>query len=163
MISPIAPFITDDIYTKLTGEVSVHLSDYPVFDESKVNLKIENRMDLVKDLISLGRNAREEAKIKVRQPISKAILDGKNEKLISDLSDLIKEELNVKEVIFEKELNKYMSLEVKPNYRLCGKMFGKNINAYANKLNELSEEDVSKLQNNENISVDLDGEKVEVT
>ena len=163
MISPIAPFITDDIYTKLTGEVSVHLSDYPVFDESKVNLKIENRMDLVKDLISLGRNAREEAKIKVRQPISKAILDGKNEKLISDLSDLIKEELNVKEVIFEKELNKYMSLEVKPNYRLCGKMFGKNINAYASKLNELSEEDVSKLQNNENISVDLDGEKVEVT
>ena len=163
MISPIAPFITDDIYTKLTGEVSVHLSDYPVFDESKVNLKIEQRMDLVKDLISLGRNAREEAKIKVRQPISKAILDGKNEKLISDLTDLIKEELNVKEVIFEKELNKYMTLEVKPNYRLCGKMFGKNINAYANKLNELSEEEVSKLQNNENISIDLEGENVEVT
>ena len=163
MISPIAPFITDDIYTKLTGEVSVHLSDYPVFDESKVNLKIEQRMDLVKDLISLGRNAREEAKIKVRQPISKAILDGKNEKLISDLTDLIKEELNVKEVIFEKELNKYMTLEVKPNYRLCGKMFGKNINAYASKLNELSEEEVSKLQNNENISINLEGENVEVT
>ena len=163
LISPIAPFITDDIYTKLTNEESVHLSDYPVYDESKVNLKIESRMDLVKDLISLGRNAREEAKIKVRQPISKVILDGKNEKLISDLSDLIKEELNVKEVIFEKELGKYMTLEVKPNYRLCGKMFGKNINAYASRLNELSESDISKLQNNENISINLEGENVEVT
>ena len=62
-------------------------------------------MDLVRDLISLGRNAREEAKIKVRQPISEVILDGKNEDTISDLVDLIKEELNVKEVTFAKDLS----------------------------------------------------------
>ena len=163
LVAPIAPFITDDIYTKLTNEESIHLSDFPVYDESKVNEKIETRMDLVRDLISLGRNAREEAKIKVRQPISKAILDGKNEKLISDLVDLIKEELNVKEVVFEKDLTKFMTLEIKPNFKVCGKMFGKNINDYANKLLELNQEDINNLSKGNSVKVRFMEEDLEIT
>ena len=163
LVAPIAPFITDDIYTKLTNEESIHLSDFPVYDETKVNEKIETRMDLVRDLISLGRNAREEAKIKVRQPISKAILDGKNEKLISDLVDLIKEELNVKEVVFEKDLTKFMTLEIKPNFKVCGKMFGKNINDYANKLLELNQEDINILSKGNSVKVRFMDEDLEIT
>ncbi|MBR2712335.1 MAG: isoleucine--tRNA ligase [Bacilli bacterium] len=163
LVAPIAPFITDDIYTNLTNEESIHLSDFPVYDESKVNEKIETRMDLVRDLISLGRNAREEAKIKVRQPISKAILDGKNEKLISDLVDLIKEELNVKEVVFEKDLTKFMTLEIKPNFKVCGKMFGKNINDYANKLLELNQEDINNLSKGNSVKVRFMDEDLEIT
>ena len=163
LVAPIAPFITDDIYTKLTSEESIHLSDFPVYDETKVNEKIETRMDLVRDLISLGRNAREEAKIKVRQPISKAILDGKNEKLISDLVDLIKEELNVKEVVFEKDLTKFMTLEIKPNFKVCGKMFGKNINDYANKLLELNQEDINSLSKGNSVKVRFMDEDLEIT
>ena len=153
LVSPITPFITDDIYTKLTGEESIHLSDFPEFDASKVNEKIENRMDLVKDLISLGRNAREEAKIKVRQPINEVILDGKNEELISDLTPLIKEELNVKNVTFVSDLTKYMSLSLKPNFRVCGRMFGKNINEYSKALENLDETNISKLQKGEDITI----------
>ena len=163
LVAPIAPFITDDIYTKLTNEESIHLSDFPIYDESKVNEKIEKRMDLVRDLISLGRNARENSKIKVRQPISKAILDGKNEKLISDLVDLIKEELNVKEVVFEKDLTKFMTLEIKPNFKVCGKMFGKNINDYANKLLELNQEEINTLSKGNSVKVRFMDEDLEIT
>ena len=74
-------------------------------------------MDLVRDLISLGRNVREEEKIKVRQPISEVILDGKNKEILKGLEDLIKEELNVKEIVFEQDLTKYMDFQVKPNFK----------------------------------------------
>ncbi len=69
LLAPIAPFLADEIYTNLTGEKSVHLADYPRCNKRYINEKIEERMDLVIDLISMGRNAREKAKIKVRQPI----------------------------------------------------------------------------------------------
>ena len=147
---------------KLTGEESIHLSDFPKFDKTKVNEKIEKRMDLVRDLISLGRNAREEAKIKVRQPINEVILDGSNESLISDLTDLIKEELNVKNVSFVSDLTKYMTLTIKPNYKVCGKMFGKDINNFANELLSLSQDNINKLQNNEEIEITFNGEKIKV-
>ena len=93
VLAPISPFIAEEIYRNLTGEESVHLADYPKYNKELINEKIEKRMDLVRDLISLGRNAREETKIKVRQPISEVILDGKNKKIISDLTPLIEEEL----------------------------------------------------------------------
>ena len=163
LVCPITPFITDDIYTKLTNEESIHLTDFPVYDESMVNEKIEKRMDLVKDLISLGRNAREEAKIKVRQPINEVILDGKNEELIIDLTDLIKEELNVKNVKFVKDLREYMTLSVKPNYRECGKRFGKDINAFASSLENLTQDEINNLQNDISINIKFNNEDLEVT
>jgi isoleucyl-tRNA synthetase len=65
LAAPFAPFITDEIYTKLTGEESVHLSFYPVAKEECIDENVEARMDLVRDLVSLGRSAREKEKIKV--------------------------------------------------------------------------------------------------
>ena len=87
--APIIPYITEEIYKDLTGKESVHLADFPLVNESYINEEIETKMDLVRDLISLGRNAREDVKIKVRQPISEVIIDGKNEKLIHELVPLI--------------------------------------------------------------------------
>ena len=162
LVAPITPFITDDIYTKLTNGESIHLTDFPEYDESKVNEKIEKRMDLVKDLISLGRNAREEAKIKVRQPINEVILDGNNKELISDLTPLINEELNVKNVTFVSDLTEYMTLSVKPNFRVCGRMFGKNINEYAKELEKLSQKDITTLQNGGSIIIKFNEEDLEV-
>ena len=156
LIAPIVPFISDEIYTNLTGEESVHLASYPVCDESLINEEIETRMDLIRDLVTLGRNAREEASIKVRQPISEVILDGKQEKIISDLTGLIKEELNVKEVVFAKDLSEFMNFTVKPNFKVCGPIFGKNIKDFADKLNALSQEEIAKLSNGEEVVVTLD-------
>ena len=163
LLAPIIPFITEELFIKLTGKESVHLEDYPVCDDNMINEAIEEKMDLVRDLISLGRNAREEVKIKVRQPISEIIIDGKNKELIGDLTDLIKEELNVKNVVFENDLSKYMNFTIKPNFKVCGKMFGKEINNYAKMLSTLNDEDVNKLQNGNTIIAAFNGENIEIT
>ena len=162
MIAPIVPFISEEIYTKLTNEYSVHTSDFPKYEIDKINIEIERKMDLVRDLISSGRYVREEAKIKVRQPLSEALLDSKNESIIGNLSDLIKEELNVKEIKYVSNLNEYMNFTVKPNFKLVGRIFGKNINVFANKLNDLEVSDINKLQNNETIPMVIDDTNYEI-
>ena len=162
MIAPIVPFISEEIYTKLTNEYSVHTSDFPKYEMDKINPEIERKMDLVRDLISSGRYVREEAKIKVRQPLSEALLDSKNESIIGNLSDLIKEELNVKEIKYVSNLNEYMNFTVKPNFKLVGRIFGKNINVFANKLNDLEVSDINKLQNNETIPIVIDDTNYEI-
>ncbi len=163
LIAPITPFLSEEIYRNLTGDVSVHLTDYPEYDESMIQEKIENRMDLVRDLISLGRYVREEAKIKVRQPLSEALIDGKYEPLISDLTVLIKEELNVKNVIFTNELSHYMNFIVKPNFKVVGKILGSKVGEFSQVLNTLSSVEISKLRDNNAITVCLAEEKLEVT
>ncbi len=163
LCAPVIPFTTEEIYKDLTNEESVHLADYPVCDESLIDEKLEEKMDLVRDLISLGRNVREENKVKVRQPISEVVLDGKTKKVLNDLVDLIKEELNVKEVVFEDDLSKYMNYFVKPNFKEVGKVFGSNIKEFANKLESLSTEDILKLENNETVSMDIAGTTYDVT
>ena len=163
LMAPISPFITEEIYRNLTGEKSVHLADYPKFDKTKVAPQIEKRMDLVRDLISLGRNAREEAKIKVRQPISEVILDGKNKRTISDLVDLIKEELNVKEVRFENNLAEYINFIVKPNFKEVGKVLGPKIKLFQEELTKLDSKTKLALKDEKEITIKLDGEDFVVT
>ncbi len=163
IIAPIVPYISEEIYTALTEKASVHLEDFPKADMSLVDLKIEERMDLVRDLISLGRNAREEAGIKVRQPISEVILDGKKQDVIKDFIDLIKEELNVKTVNFEKDLSKYMNYEVKPNFKIAGKIFGKNIKFFSEALQKLTNEEILQIQENGSMQLKINDTVEEVT
>ena len=163
LIAPIASYTAEEIYTNLTGNTSVHLSDFPVCNEELIDLKLEEKMDLVRDLISIGRNVREESKIKVRQPISEILLDKKKEKVIGELTSLIKEELNVKEVIYTDNLSTYMNFMVKPNFKEVGKIFGKNIKEFSDKLLELSNEDINKLENNESIKMSIDNTTYDIT
>ena len=163
LCAPIIPFITEEMYTKLTGEDSVHLADYPLCNEALINEQIENKMDLVRSLISIGRFVREEAKVKVRQPISEVLLDGKNESLIKDLVSLINEELNVKNVIFVSDLNEYMNFTVKPNFKVCGPIFGPKIKDFSNKLLSLTNEEIKKLENNEEIVIEIDNTNYTIT
>lgn len=158
MIAPIVPFVSEEMYQKLTGKDSVHLADYPKYNESLLDDHIEAKMDLVRHLISIGRNAREESKIKVRQPLKEALLDGKNEELIGDLVPLIKEELNIKEVIFTKDLDSYMNFKVIPNFKEVGKTLGSKINLFKEALEKLSLDEITKLNNNQTIVVMLDEE-----
>lgn len=163
LIAPIVPFVSEEIYTNLTNEQSVHLQDFPVYDETKINEAIEEKMDLVRELISLGRNAREEAKIKVRQPISEIILDGKNKAIINDLVDLIKEELNVKNVIFTQDLNEYISYDIKPNFKVCGPILGKNIKEFQDKLKDLTANNISSLENGNTVTLNISGNDIDIT
>ncbi len=163
LVAPIAPFISDEIYINLTGEKTVHTSKFDECNMSLIDSSLEEKMDLVRSLISIGRKVREENKIKVRQPLSELMLDEKNKDVLSDLINLIKEELNVKEVTFVNDLTKYMNLEVKPNFKVVGKVLGNKINEFKRVLENLPLSDINKLNNNENISVNLCNEDMEVT
>ncbi len=163
MMAPVIPFTTEEIYRNLTGKESVHLEDFPVCNETLIDLKIEEKMDLVRSLIRVGRFVREEEKIKVRQPLSEALIDGKNEELIGDLLPLIESELNVKKVVFAKDLKEYMNFTVKPNFKMVGKIFGAKIKEFQTKLESLSEEEIQKLYNNETVNMFIGEEEYEIT
>ena len=164
MVAPFAPFISDEIYQNLTGEISVHLADYPVVNEELISKDVEERMDLVRDLVGLGRAARAQAKIKVRQPLQKILVDGKYEDLISDLVPLIEEELNIKEVIFEKNLRDFMNFSLKPDFKTAGPVLGSKIKSLGKALAQLeASEVVPKLEAGENIELDLDGDITTIT
>ena len=160
LMAPFAPFLSDEMYINLTGEESVHLAYYPEFDQSLVDEKSEERMEIVRALVGLGRGVREKEKIKVRQPLSSVLVDGKYEELIGDLTPLIMEELNIKEVKFEKDLSTYMNYQLKPNFKVAGPVLGKNIKEFGQLLGKSNpEEFVGK----DSFKVTLGGEEFDLT
>ena len=163
LISPIVPFISEEIYQKLTNKKSVHLADFPEYDEKLIDMQLENKMDLVRNLISVGRMVREETKIKVRQPLSEILLDGKNKETINNLNTLIKDELNVKKITYVDNLNDYMNLTVKPNFKKVGKKLGSKIKSFAKELDKLTSDDITKIQSNKDFYINLENEKLKVT
>jgi len=164
LIAPFAPFIADEIYTKLTGEESVHLSFYPVAKEECIDKTVEARMDLVRELVGLGRGAREKERIKVRQPLQKILVDGKYESLIGDMTDLITEELNVKEVVFEKQLDRYMNYGLKPNFKIAGPALGAKIKAFGSSLAKTDPvQIVDQLESKGEACLVMDGEEMIIT
>ena len=162
MIAPIVPFTSENLYTKLTDDLSVHLAQFPKYDESLIDLKIEEKMDTVRDLISMGRKVREEVKIKVRQPIQEVIIDSKLKNVIGDLTDLIQEELNVKEIKFEADLDLYINFEIKPNFKVCGKIFGANIKALSEYLKDITKDEINCLENGESLTIKLNDVEYEL-
>ncbi len=163
MIAPFVPFISEELYQNLTDEESVHLSYYPEVKEELINKGIEEKMDLVRNLVGLGRASRESVKIKVRQPLREVVIDGKYEEKIKDLVPLIMEELNVKEVVFEKDLSQFMNYSLKPNFKVAGSILGKKIKSFGKVLNELNAHDtVEKLESGEKLVLNLDGEDTEI-
>jgi isoleucyl-tRNA synthetase len=163
MIAPFAPFMSEEIYRNLTGETSVHLAKYPELNKDLVDKALEERMDLARGLVGLGRGAREQVRIKVRQPIQKVMIDGKYEELISYLIPLIQEELNVKEVVFASNLNEYMNFTLKPNFKTLGPVLGAKMKLMAPALSKLDAAVYApKLEAGEKITIDLDGEPMEI-
>lgn len=163
LIAPITPFISEEIYRNLTGEESVHLSDYPKCQETLLNSELEEKMDLVRDLISIGRNIREEVKIKVREPLKEVLLDQKLEVKIIDLVPLIEEELNVKKVVFLDEFSEFMNFIIKPNFKEVGKVLGSKMKEFQSILENLKEEEKKLLQQGRKIEILLNDEKFIVT
>ena len=164
MIAPFAPYLAEEMYQKLTGEESVHLATYPEHQPELMDDHVEERMDLVRTLVTLGRASREEAKIKVRQPIGKVMVDGKHESLIGDLVPLIQEELNVKEVVFERDLNSFMNFTIKPNFRAVGPKLGKKMGMFGKALAALDGSVYApKFEAGESVAVDLAGEEFVAT
>ena len=162
LCAPITPFMAEEIYTKLTGKDSVHLADFPKYDTKLLNDKIDNQMDLVREICSLGRFSREEAGIKVRQPISEIIIPKSTKKIIGDLDFIIKEELNVKHIDYSDDMTEYLDYIVKPNFKILGKILGSKVKLLSEVLSRLNNQEIEKIRNDKLI-VNLDGEDFEIT
>lgn len=157
LVAPITPFIAEEIFKNLTGEESVHLADFPNVDEALINENIEEKMDLVRDICSLGRDAREKSNIKVRQPISEIVLDSFVKDKIGDIDSIIKEELNVKDIVYKEDMTSYLTYSLKPNFKVLGKELGPKIKDLQNALQSLSSKDAFSVSK-EPLTIKLCGE-----
>ncbi len=157
LVAPITPFIAEEIYTNLTGEDSVHLADFPNAFEELINENIEEKMDLVRDICSLGRDAREKTNIKVRQPIQEIVLDSFIKDKIGNLDAIVKEELNVKDIIYKDDMTDYLTYSLKPNFKVLGKELGPKIKDLQCALQDLSSKEAF-LVAHEPLTINLCGE-----
>ena len=129
--APFVPFITDEIYTNLVCSLdskapeSVHLTTWPIADESKVDEDLEAKMEVAYKIVKLGRSARNAENIKNRQPLSNMLISVNT--LPEYYGNIVKEELNVKNVILGAEMSDYVNFEIKPNLPVLGKAYGKLI------------------------------------
>ena len=141
--APFIPFMTEEIYQNLVvgldrdAEESIHLCSWPEVNEAEVDKKLEEEMDLAYTIVKLGRSARNSVNIKNRQPLSKMLISVKN--LPEYYSDIVKEELNVKEVVLGADMKNYVDFEIKPNLPVLGKEYGRLIPQIKQKITEFNQ------------------------
>lgn len=127
--APFVPFMTEEIYQNLvrnldkTAPESIHLCDYPIANEEYIDKKLEENMELVLEIVTLGRSCRNISNMKNRQVLAKAYV-GTTKELAKDYQDIIKEELNVKEIEFTEDAGRFVSYNVKPNLKTVGPKYG---------------------------------------
>ena len=150
--APFVPFITEEIYQNLVvgldskAPESVHLCLWPEVDESVIDKKLENEMDLAYKIVKLGRSARNSANIKNRQPLSEMLISINT--LPEYYSEIVKEELNVKKVELGAEMSEYVDFEIKPNLPVLGKQYGKLIPKIKQAISEKNQMDLANTVKN---------------
>ena len=166
--APFVPFMADEIYQNLVvgldknAPESVHLCLWPEYDASKVDSKLEAEMDLAYKIVKLGRSARNASNMKNRQPLSRMLIS------VSELpeyyGDIVKEELNIKEVVLGAEMKDYVSFEIKPNLPVLGKEYGKLIPRIKEALSKMNQMELAtKVKNGGTEYLELDDTTIELT
>jgi isoleucyl-tRNA synthetase len=159
--SPFMPFTADAIWQNLrlpADPESVHLTDYPVPNEKRRDSALEFRMAAVMSAVSIGRSLRSQYNIKARQPLRKAELVTRNEdekKALFGMADIIREELNVKELVFSDNEEALVEYEVKANFRVLGKELGKDMKSAAAKIEALSHAEIQSVIEGASLSIDV--------
>lgn len=169
IIAPFVPFIAEAIYQELRAtddKESVHLCDFPLYQERLRMSSLEEQMSLVQVVVSSGHALRKENKVKVRQPLAKAHVVCADPTRLANLqkqSALIADELNVKEVVFLEDEAAFVTLIVKPNFRVLGKKVGKLMNASQKAIGSFTRQELFQLQDGKNVWIDIEGQKIEIT
>jgi isoleucyl-tRNA synthetase len=162
IMAPFAPFLSDYIYLELKETFkedlpeSVHLCDYPLFNEKLIHAHLEDAVTRMQELILLGRQKRTQADIKVKTPLSQLTVIHQDQNLLKEiqkLEEFIQIELNVKKVNYDHDENKYIKLYAKPNARILGKKLGKDFKAIFAPIEKLSTEELAKVEAGQNIMV----------
>ena len=167
--APFVPFISDAIYLQLKSKdlpASVHLCDFPVYNEKLRDVALEKEMGFAQEVVSLGHGLRKEHKLKVRQPLSKAYLISTNTDVLNSLKakqHLIADELNVKELEFNSNEAAFVQIVAKPNFRVLGKKVGKLMNAAATAIGALPQSDLLTLLKGGTAEITVENEKILLT
>jgi isoleucyl-tRNA synthetase len=163
MIAPYAPLIADDIYGNLGGEGSVHLTNYPKANDSAIDATLENNMEAVRQIVELARSIRNEAGIKTRQPLSEMIISLNGNINLSQFEDIIKDEINVKEIRLERSDSEFVRFNLKLNLKAAGKKYGKFVGPIQSHLKLLSAYETKQAVDNGFMDVKIEGEPFHLT
>ena len=167
--SPIAPFFMDRLYkdliscTKKSSFESVHHENFPVSNDLEINTSLQNKIRKAQTICSLVLSLRKKEKIKVRQPLSKVMIPFSSElekKEINDISELIKSEVNVKEIELIGNSSGILIKKAKPNFKTLGPKLGKKLSKVITRINQLNDLDIEKIESGSSIIVDIDGDEL---
>ncbi len=167
--APIAPFFMEQLYsdlmkgTELKAEESVHLSHFPAYDKSMVNPTLESKMERAQTISSLVLSIRQKEKIKVRQPLQKVmipVLDQKQREEIEAVASLIKSEVNVKEIELLDDASGILVKKIKPNFKVLGPRFGKDMKKIAQLVGDFGQEDIQKIEREGEITLELENKSI---
>jgi isoleucyl-tRNA synthetase len=165
LMAPISPFMAEDIYIRLTEQIkdspeSIHHCDFPIADEIKIDKSLDYAMSLAENIVGLGRAARKEANIKVRQPLSRIIVindNGKPPAGLERLQHIILEELNIKSIEFTNDGQRFVSLKAQPVFKEIGPKFGSLAPRVAEAIKGMNEKQASEFQANNTIRLMVEG------
>ncbi len=169
--APVAPFFMDRMYKDLANATgkdtfeSVHLSHFPVCDDSVINKELESKMAKAQTISSLVLSIRQKEKIKVRQPLQKImipVMDDIQRKEIEAVADLIKSEVNVKEIQLLDDASGILVKRIKPNFKVLGPKFGKEMKQIAQSIGTLQQEDIQKIEKEREISLEIENKIIKL-
>jgi isoleucyl-tRNA synthetase len=169
LASPIAPFFMDKLYQDLNSVTnketseSIHLSDFPVFDAAFVDKSLERKMENAQKISSLVLSLRAKEKIKVRQPLQKIMIPVDNQQQKEEIlavADLIKHEVNIKEIQLMEDASDILIKQIKPNFKTLGPKFGKEMRFVAAEVQNFTQEDINKIEKDKNISIKINGNNI---
>ena len=164
--APIAPFFMDKLYLDLNAVSkketfeSVHLADFPVFKDSFIDKSLERKMEDAQTISSLVLSLRAKEKIKVRQPLQKIMIPVESTEQKSSIlavANLIKHEVNIKEIVLLEDASDILVKQIKPNFKTLGPKFGKEMKFIANAIRNFTKEDIVKIELNGKIAIELEG------
>jgi len=165
--APFVPFMTEEIYQNLVVNLdknaaeSVHLCTWPEVNKAEINKELEKEMGLAYTMVKLGRSARNSANIKNRQPLSKMLIS--EQELPKYYGDIVKDELNIKDVELGADLAKYVNFEIKPNLPVLGKLYGKLIPQIKNEISSQNQMEIaSKIRGGEAVVIEVEGNTIEL-
>ena len=172
LMAPISPFFSDAIFQQLnqvTGRnqaASVHHADFPVVNEAAIDEALEERMQLAQDICSLVLSLRKKVNIKVRQPLQKLmipVLDPDMKRQLQKMEDLVKAEVNIKEIIYITDTEGVISKKIKPNFKALGTRLGAKMKAAGAVISGLPQTDIARLEKDGSLTLVVDGEDIEVS
>ncbi|MCH9634011.1 MAG: Isoleucine--tRNA ligase [Chlamydiae bacterium] len=170
LAAPFVPFLSDTIYRNLTSSTkeptSVHMCDSPLFRKDWRNLALEKEMAALQDTVSLGHALRKEHKLKVRQPLSAlhiAVGESSVEVFLKHQVHLIKDELNVKKVVFHEDERDLVTYKLIPNFRVLGKKVGALMKQVQGKIAEIEGNELQKFLEEEALSISIEGQEVSLS